>query len=154
MPLTAKFRPILANQRFGTYALLYNTQFGFRKGHSTDHALVSLTENIKSSLDNRRVGCGIFTDLQKAFDTVNYDILFKKLEHYGIRGNSLSWFTSYLSHRNQFISVNGISSSTSSLTCGAPQGTVLGPLLFLVYINDILHSSKKLSFSFLLMVQI
>ena len=80
-------------------------QFGFRYGHSTEHALVSLTENIKSSLDNNRLGCGIFIDLQKSFDTVNQVILLKKLEHYGIRDAALAWFGSYLSNRKQ-IGVN------------------------------------------------
>ena len=72
-------------------------QFGFRTGHSTDNALVSLTETIKSSLDKNRYGCGIFIDLQKAFDTVNHEILLKKIKHYGIRGIALNWFHSYLS---------------------------------------------------------
>ena len=79
--------------------VLYGMQFGFRTGHSTDHALISLTETIKYTLDNQRFGCGIFIDLQKAFDTVNHDILIKKLEHYGIRGTALHWFQSYLSNR-------------------------------------------------------
>ena len=70
-------------------------QFGFRTGHSTDHALVSLTETIKSSLEKNRYGCGIFIDLQKAFDTVNHEILLKKLEHYGIRGIALNWLPEY-----------------------------------------------------------
>ena len=83
--------------------------------------------------------------LQKAFDSVNYNILLKKLEHYGIRGDALSWLTSYLSHRNQFVSVNGTSLPTSSITCGVPQGSFLGPLLFLVYIKDLPCSSKKLN---------
>ena len=89
------------------FELLYPLQFGFREKHSTTHALLSLTESIKHSIDNGKFGCGIFLDLQKAFDTVNHDILIKKLEHYGIRGNVLDWFRSYLRGRFQYVSVNG-----------------------------------------------
>ena len=74
-------------------------QFGFQENHSIDHALVSLTEAIRNTLDNKRFGCGIFIDLQKAFDTVNHEILLSKLEHYGVRGCALEWFRSYLSDR-------------------------------------------------------
>ena len=79
--------------------VLFFMQFGFRTGHSTDYALINLTETIKSSLDKNRFGCGIFIDLQKAFDTVNHGISLKKLEHYGIRGTALSWFQSYFCDR-------------------------------------------------------
>ena len=106
------------------HEILYNLQFGFRASHSISHALVSLTESIKNSLDNKHFGCGIFINLQKAFDTVNHQTLLNKLNHYGIRGKALAWFSSYLSNRTQCLSVNGHISSHLKVTCGVPQGSV------------------------------
>ena len=85
-------------------------------------------------------------DLSKAFDTLNHDILLKKLEVYGIRGVTLSWFSDYLSNRQQYVDFNGMSSNLLSINCGVPQGSILGPLLFLLYINDIINSTPFLSF--------
>ena len=86
---------------------IYPLQFGFRQQYSTFHALISLTEDIRKNLDNGNLGCGIFVDLQKAFDTVEHDILLAKLEHYGIRGMTNNWFKSYLFNRKQFVLING-----------------------------------------------
>ena len=128
------------------HEILHSLQFGFRASHSISHALVSLTEAIKSSLDSRKFGCGKFIDLQKAFDTVNHDILSMKLEHYGIRGTAQDWFKSYLLDRKQYVSLNGSNSSYLNVTCGVPQGSVLCHLLFLIYINDLPLASSKLAF--------
>ena len=119
--------------------IIYKYQFGFRKHYSTNHALLSIVEQIRNSLDKKMFTCGIFIDLEKAFDTVNHQILLSKLYHYGIRGVSNKWFHSY---RHQKVSLNGESSSRLPITYGVPQGSILGPLLFLIYINDMHHAMK------------
>ena len=124
------------------YNRLYKLQFGFRTQHSTNHTIVDITEKIKNALDNNKLASGIFIDLQKAFDTVNHNILINKLEHNGIRGVPNNWFSSYLSERQQYVTINGKVSTSKLMEHGVPQGSVLGPLLFLVYIND-LHKAIK-----------
>ena len=107
--------------------LIYLNQFGFRLKHSTIHALINMTEIIRQSIDKNKFVAGIFIDLQKAFDTVDHEILLQKLDYYGIRGVTNNWFRSYLSDRKQFVSVNNTESELATMNYGVPQGSVLGP---------------------------
>ena len=124
--------------------ILNDHQFGFRSKHSTSMALSLLVDKILDALDNNELVLGVFLDFSKAFDTIDHRILLKKLEHYGVRGLSLSWFDSYLTCRKQFVSYNNAKSETANISCGVPQGSILGPLLFIIYINDIVRVSNVL----------
>lgn len=124
--------------------ILYEKQFGFQHAHATEHAIVQLVDQILQSFNENKYTIGVFIDLSKAFDTVDHEILIKKLESYGIRNLSLNWFRSYLSQRKQFISYEKGKTDYEHILCGVPQGSILGPLLFLIYVNDLKRATKLL----------
>ena len=119
------------------FELLSDSQFGFRKFHSTATALLDRTNDWYMNLDRKMFNLVVLIDLKKAFDTVDHQILLKKLELYGIKGQALSFLESYLSNRNQKCQIQGSVSSEKLIKCGVPQGSILGPLFFLLYINDL-----------------
>ena len=124
--------------------LLYELQFGFRPKYSTYMALTASVEKIISALDKGEFMIGVFLDFSKAFDTIDHGILLTKLETYGIRGVAKKWFSSYLSNRYQSVCYNGVTSSRKKISCGVPQGSILGPLLFLIYVNDLAKVCNEL----------
>ena len=130
------------------FRLLYEHQYGFRRGHDTEQPVIHLLDRIYKALDNSdgsKYSLAIFIDLTKAFDTCEVNILLYKLNHYGFRGIANLWFRNYLTGRKQYTSIRGENSSLKNITCGVPQGSILGPLLFIILINDLPNASKFFS---------
>ena len=150
LPAISKiFERVVYNQLYEYFShnkLFYEGQYGFRGDHSTELANIELTDRIISALDEKKLPLTIFMDLSKAFDTLDHEILLKKLHYYGISGIALKWFRSYLTHRSQYVELNYTSSDQKLIETGVPQGSILGPLLFLIYMNDISNVSNAFKF--------
>ena len=126
------------NKYLVDHKLLYQFQSGFRGSYSTDTCLIHLQDHIRGQIASGKYTGMILLDIQKAFDSVDHQILCKKLSVLGIQ--STAWFNSYLSDRKQLVNINGTESDPLPITCGVPQGSILGPLLFLCYVNDMPNS--------------
>ena len=145
LPQFSKILEKLFNSRLDSFLERHNvlseSQCGFRTKRSTSQALMESIERITDAIDNHQYAIGIFIDLRKAFDTINHNILINKLEKIGIRGMAIDWIKSYLDRRKQFVKLGNHSSNCFDIACGVPQGSVLGPKLFILYINYICQVS-------------
>ena len=141
LPLPGKILEKIVHNRLSLFLerndLLCDEQNGFRRDRSTTQSIVKLTDSLFTAINNQEISIAIFIDLKKAFDTVNHSILLRKLEHLGIKGNLLLWISNYLHDRVQRTFVNDMLSSSLSVKCGVPQGSIIGPLFFISYINDV-----------------
>jgi hypothetical protein len=144
--LLEKFVSIQLTNHLELNELLYLHQYGFQKNKSTEHNLIHLTNSIYTALNEKKYCIGLFLDLKKAFDVCSHEILLRKLKKYGINGKAHDWFRSYLTNRKQCIDINGSFSSTKIFNISVIQGSILGPILFLIYINDLYNASSLLKF--------
>ena len=149
LPCFLKMLEQIMYNRFQKYLkdqnIMYDKQFGFRTGHSTEHAIAQLVDQIYEAFEKNEYNLGVFIDLRKAFDTVDHSVLLRKLELYGITDRNYAWTKSYLSNRLQYIQIDENSRNEFCVVkCGVPQGSILGSLLFLLYVNDLKNASSAL----------
>ncbi len=143
------FEKVIFNQLYQYFRitnLLCNAQYGFRNEHTTEIATYELIDRIIQDLNKNNTPISIFLDLSKAFDTLDHAILLDKLQYYGINGLLLKLLTSYLGNRKQYVDIDSTKTEVKNITTGVPQGSILGPLLFIIYINDIANASKVFNF--------
>ena len=131
---------------FNSNNLLAEQQYGFRTNHSTEYAAVRLVDTISKEMESGSTPTALYIDLSKAFDTLSFDILLYKLNYYGVKGNAFKLLKNYLTNRKQYVVFNSQNSETVDITTGVPQGSILGPLLFSICINDLITISNKLKF--------
>ena len=143
------FEKVAFDQLFSYFrnnGYFFKNQYGFKKLHSTEHAILEVVDRITLDLDKGYTPLAIYLDLSKAFDTLDFNILLQKLQYYGIKDKALDWFHSYLHNRVQYVEFNHTVSKMANISLGVPQGSILGPLLYIIYTNDIQFSSKFFHF--------
>ena len=146
-----EFRPLASLEKNN---LLFSSQYGFCKGHSTQHAILDIVNAIQTNMNQGLFSCGVFIDLKKAFDTVDHNILLYKLNHYDFHGIFKDWFTSYLNNRMQSTQIGPYISNKANVSCDIPQGSVIGPLLFYCMLMTYINVRINLSFIFSEMILI
>ena len=131
---------------FESNTLFSDSQYGLRPNHSTEQSTLGLTDRITSAMDDNDVPISIFLDLSKAFDTIDHAILLTKLQHYGVEGIPLQLLKTYLTNRKQYVKFHDVNSNVLPINTGVPQGSILGPLLFIIYINDFARATDIFEF--------